>query len=149
MQTDNTAALDFLRRYGNEVDELSGYIPYFEAKGESVASEYNGEYGKSNLRFAVYDSTLLGFVNRARKMRLMDKNYIYTYTRNRIKTHEQERELIGKASLKDVDMLRAFLSRYVLEGQRKGYLWQEASRENIFALVLKKLKEIKDFYVRS
>ncbi len=146
MENDNVAALDFLRRYGAEIEELSAYIPYFEKMGNKVASEYDGSLGESSLKFAVYDSTLLNFVKKARQMRLMYKNYPYVYTRNRITTHKQEKDMIEKATLKDVDVLRAFLSRYVIEGQRKGFMWQEGVGSGIFALVIRKLQEIMQFY---
>jgi hypothetical protein len=76
----------------------------------------------------------------------MDKNYRYTYTRNNIGGVEDERRRIAAAELQDWDILRGILSRYVLGGRIKGTLWSDAVKEDIFYLVLTKMKEIIEFW---
>lgn len=44
------------------------------------------------------------------------------------------------------NLLRGILSRYVLEGRIKGKVWNEAVQEQIFYLVLEKMKEIIEFW---
>lgn len=96
--------------------------------------------------FPVYDATLMSFIKEASKSALMEKNYSYTYTRNHIKTHDDERRLIRAAELKDWDILRGILSKYVLGGRTKAVLWSEAVQENIFVMVLEKMRKIIEFW---
>ena len=48
---------------------------------------------------------------------LMDPNYIYKYRQYRITTAADEKAAIRNAKMKDIDLLRGVLSRYVLEGR--------------------------------
>ena len=98
------------------------------------------------MKFPVYDGTLMNFVREASKSTLMEKNYQYVFTRNHLKTHEDERKAIQKADLKDWDLLRGILSKYVLGGRVKGTLWNEAMQEKLFYLILKRMKEIIEFW---
>ena len=79
----------------------------------------------------------------------MDKNYRYVYTRNHIRTPEDERRVIRAAELKDWDILRGILSRYVLGGMTKASLWSQAVQEDIFYLVLSKMKEIIEYWDKT
>jgi hypothetical protein len=72
----------------------------------------------------------------------MDRNYVYVYTRNRIRSHADEKRLIAGAELKDWEILGGILSKYVLEGRTKATLWGDAMQEDIFLLVLRKMREI-------
>ena len=129
--------------YADDIRRLSSYIPYFESRsGKDVASSYDGSVGKSDLKFPVYDSTLLRFTDEASKTTLMDKNYIYQYRKYRITTDQQEADAIARAQTRDVELLRAVLSRYVLEGRYKGVRWVEAAERRVFLNVLKKFQEL-------
>ena len=101
------------------------------------------------MSFPVYDGTLLRFVKEASRTKLMDKNYRYVYTRNHIRTPEDERRVIRAAELKDWDILRGILSRYVLGGMTKASLWSQAVQEDIFYLVLSKMKEIIEYWDKT
>lgn len=72
----------------------------------------------------------------------MNRNYPYVYTRNRIRNHDDERKLIAGAGGRDWDMLCGILSKYVLGGRTKAALWSEAVEENLFFLVLEKMRKI-------
>ncbi len=147
MESENTLALEFMREYADDVTELSKFIPYFMSKDKGdYSKEYDGKYGESSLNFPVYDSTLLSFVKRASQSKLMDRNYPYVYTRYHIKTHEDERNFIAKATIRDVKILKGFLSKYVLEGNRIAKRWSEGADERIYLGVLEKLKGFIDFY---
>ena len=139
-----------VREYKQMVSPLLVYLPWLvKNAGQSGSTAYRGdEYSEnpSNFSFPVYDATLMRFIKEASKSGLMDKNYSYTYTRNRIQTHDDERRLIQAADLRDWDMLRGIFSKYVLGGRTKAYLWSEAVRENIFALVLEKMRKIIEFW---
>ncbi|MCR5526416.1 MAG: hypothetical protein K6F39_03445 [Lachnospiraceae bacterium] len=146
-ETENTVAEAFLREYKDDILALSVYIPYFTSKGaKDVAKAYDGEYGQSSLNFPVFDSTLLGFVKKAQKTKLMDRNYPYIYSRNNIHTHDDERKVIAFATIRDIGKLKGIFSRYILEGNRIASRWSEGAEERIYLEILEKLKELVDFY---
>ncbi len=132
--------------YGRELEMLFAFIPYFSGKDKAFSKKYDGAQGESNLNFPVFDSTLLDFVKKASKTSLMNRNYPYVYSRNRIRTHEDERKYIEKCTIRNVDDLRGFLSKYVLEGMHRGPAWAEGADEGIYLGVLNKFKELMDFY---
>ena len=147
MESENAVAAEFIRTYGADVRQLSVYIPYFTGKrGSDVSHAYDGKQGESKLKFPVFDSTLLDFVKKASQTKLMDRNYPYAYSRHRIRTHDDERKFIERATVRDVNVLRGFISRYVLEGMHNGSRWSEGVQEEIFLRVLSKLRDMMDFY---
>jgi diguanylate cyclase (GGDEF)-like protein len=126
-----------LESYKQAVRPLLPYLPWLEqSAGKRASSIYSGQdIGVNSVSFPVYDGTLLNFVREATKSPLMDRNYAYVYTRHRIRTHQEERDIIQKAGWKEWDILRGILSKYVLGGRTKGNLWSEAVSERIFYLV--------------
>lgn len=131
--------------YADDIDALSKYISYFEAKGgKDVASDYDGKQGKSDIRFPVFDPTLLRFADEASKTKLMDPNYMYGYRSAHISTVKQESDAISHALPKDLDLLRAILSRYVLEGRYKAPRWIEGAERKVFLNILIKLRDMKN-----
>ena len=137
----------FCLEYGQDIQNLSRYIPWLmEKKGRDVSSEYAGEYGNSQLKFPVYDSTLMTFVREAGKTRLMDKNYAYAYTRYKIKTNEDEKKAILNAGIKDIDLLKGVFTKYISEGMRKSGKWQEAIERQVFLDILQKLNDLLVYY---
>ncbi len=139
-----------VREYKQMVLPLLDYLPWFAKNaGQSGSTSYRGDSlseGSMSFSFPVYDATLMSFIKEASKSALMEKNYSYTYTRNHIKTHDDERRLIRAAELKDWDILRGILSKYVLGGRTKAVLWSEAVQENIFVMVLEKMRKIIEFW---
>lgn len=132
-----------LTDYRNDVERLLSYIPWLEQKaGESVSKMYD----KSTLSFPVYDTMLMNFVNDASKTDLMDKNYVYAYSKKFIRTVEDEKKAIEEATMQDGDILLGILSKYVLGGRVKGVLWTQAVEQGIFLAILKKLKDLLDFW---
>lgn len=132
--------------YGDAIKKLSLYIPYFERmSGQEAASEYDGSYGKSSLKFPVFDPELIRFADEASKTALMDKNYLYAYSRAHITTAEGEQQAIENAQADDIDLLRGILSRYVLEGRYKSTRWVEGVERKVFLNVLLKLKGLLEF----
>ena len=140
-----------LQEYKQVTVPLLKYLPWLEKNaGQTGSTLYKGIEAKENaLSFPVYDSTLMSFVKDAAKSPLMDRNYPYVYTRNRIKTHDDERKIITSAELEDWSILRGILSKYVLGGRTKGALWSEAVEQNIFYLVLCKMQEIIEYWDKS
>ena len=137
-----------LMDYKQTVVPFLRYLPWFEKNaGQKGSTLYEGPDATENaMRFPVYDATLMSFVREISKSSLMDRNYSYVYTRNRIKTHDDERRLITSAELDDWGILRGILSKYVLGGMTKGYLWSQAMQENIFYLILKQMQKIIEFW---
>ena len=130
--------------YADDIDALSKYIQYFEARGgKDVASDYDGKQGKSDLRFPVFDSMLLRFTDEASKTKLMDPNYMYGYRSAHISTVKQESDAIIHSQPKDLDLLKAILSRYVLEGRYKGSRWIEGAERKVFLNILVRLRDMK------
>lgn len=134
--------------YKQTVMPLLRYLPWFERNaGRSASSVYGGgDLSAHSVSFPVYDSTVMSFVKEASQTTLMDKNYAYVYTRNRIRNHEDERKLIQKAGWKEWNLLCGILSKYVLGGRTRATLWNEAVREDIFYLVLKQMREIIEYW---
>jgi len=137
-----------IAEYKEAVMPLLKYLPWLEQNaGKAVSSTYRGqEMGEGTLNFPVYDGTLMSFVREASKSPLMERNYQYVFTRNRLHSHEDERKIIAKAGWKEWDILKGIFSKYVLGGMTKGTLWNEAVQESIFYLILKQMKEIIEFW---
>ncbi len=132
--------------YAKDILKLSEYIRYFQnRRGKDVAGTYDGKQGESNLKFPVYDSTLLRFTAEAATTSLMDPNYMYKYKQYRIVTEADEARAIQDAKPRDLHLLRAILSRYVLEGRYKSVRWTEAVERGIFRDVLQKLMDLYNF----
>lgn len=138
------------REYKQMVEPLLAYLPWLvKNAGQPGSTAYRGDAYSgqaTSFSFPVYDSTLMGFIKEASKSPLMEKNYSYIYTRNHINNHNDERRMIRAADIKNWDLLRGILSRYVLGGRTKAVLWSEAVRENIFVLVLEKMQGIIEYW---
>jgi hypothetical protein len=134
---------DPMEQYRPDIASLLQYLPWMEEhRTQQVFSEYQGEPDKpQSFSFPVYDSTLLRFVKTVQKTKLVDQNYPYVYSRNRIRNEQDEIRLIREARPKDIDDLRGILSKYVLGGMSKGRLWPEGVSSGVFAEILYKLKE--------
>lgn len=134
--------------YRPDVEKLIKYIPWLESKaGASISSIY-GEEGirEHSLAFPVYDSTLLSLVKDARSTGLMDRNYAYVYSRNRIKTVAEEQRLIECAAIKDMNVLKGILSKYILGGMVKGSVWSEGVYNGSILKTLLKMKAILEYW---
>ena len=147
MEQENAAVEAFRREFTDTINQLIVYVPYFKKnKASDVSTSYDGKYGKSSLKFPVFDGTLMDFVKKAQSTNLIDRNYPYVYSRNQIKTHEKELQLIKKATIRDTGILKGIFSKYVLEGRTKSNRWAEGVEYGIYLAVIEKLKEILDFY---
>lgn len=134
--------------YRPDVDRLAKYLPWLEEKaGRSVSERFEGSgIGEHSIPFPVYDSTLLGFIKEAQQTKLLDRNYVYVYSRNKIKTLDDEFKAISRADISHMDVLKGILSKYVMGGMTKGSVWSEAVSNRIFLKVVQKMKENLDFW---
>ncbi len=134
-----------LEEYKKILKPLLRYLPWLEqTSGGEVSKNYNGE--TTVMSFPVYDGTLMSFVREVSRTPFMDRNYRYVYTRNHLVSHDDERRVIEKATIKEWDILCGILSKYVLGGQTRAMLWNEAVKERIFYLVIQKMCEIIEFW---
>ena len=137
-----------VNEYRADVEKLARYLPWLESKkGMSVQQSYSGSgIEEHSIAFPVYDGTLMSFIKDAQRTKLMDRNYRYIYSRNRIRIPEDELRAIKRADIKEMDVLKGILSRYVMEGMTKGRRWSEAVENGIFLHVIRKMKENLDFW---
>ena len=93
--------------YKEDVERLLKFLPWLEKKSGSAASSvYSGEgIEKSSMPVPVYDSTLLSFIKEIRTTDFLNRNYVYTFSRYRIKTARDELRVIDACSLQEVSVL--------------------------------------------
>lgn len=143
----NEYRAEMLEEYKSEIEPLFKYMNWLMNKvgdaGTSVSSTYSDNgVSETSIAFPVYDSNLLAFVKEAQKTSLMNRNYVYVYNRYRISTVEDELKAIGDVTSRNLEVLGAILSKYVLGGQTKSTVWPEGVRNGVFLAILKKYKEI-------
>ncbi len=133
-----------IQKYRVEIEPLLEYLPWLQSKsGQRTSFNYaDDRFNEHSLSFPVYDGTLLKFIKAVEKTNLLDRNYVYVYSRNRLKTPADERAFIQKADIRSANVLNGILSRYVLGGRTKGGLWAVAVEEDIYLSLLLKWKEI-------
>ena len=148
MQNQRYSRDEFLEMFKQDVIRLSKYIPWLEDKsGDDVSKNYqDGNKMDHTLTFPVYDSILLAFLNDASTTVFMEKNYQYFYTKNHIHDYQDEIAMIERADIMHMDILQCILSRYVFGGMVKAYLWKAGVDHKIFVTVLKKARQIVEFW---
>lgn len=148
MEKDKRSREEIVEYYKPEVEKLVSYIPWLESrKGESVATTYEGDHlSDTSITFPVYDQTLMSFVKTAKNTRLMDKNYVYVFTRNHLKTAADELRYVKRATLQEMGELGCILSKYVLKGMTKSGLWVEGVKNGVMLETLKKMQELMLFW---
>lgn len=144
MDSDKLSVEEMVEYYKPDVEELAVYIPWLEThKGGESSSVFTGEgVEKNSITFPVYDTTLMNFVKAAQASSLMNRNYVYVYSRNRIRTEADEHRFIRNATIKEMGDLWGILSKYILKGMTKAALWSEGVRNGVFLELLLKMKEI-------
>lgn len=137
-----------VKKYEQEIMPLLKYIPWLEQKaGARVSATYNGEeLGSHSMTFPVYDGTLMNFVREVQKTDLMDRNYPYIYSRNGIRNLEDEKRMIDRATISEFPILSGILSKYIMGGATKSYLWPQGVETGVFLKVLTKMKSLLEFW---
>lgn len=151
MLTESMTASQVLAMYKDDVNKLAGYLDWLETKsGKSISSIYAGDgLAEHSVAFPVYDGMLMSFIKDAEKTVFMDRNYRYVYTRNGLKTPQDEINLIESVNMLQMDLLGGILSNYVLGGRTKARLWSDGMNYGIFFHVVKKAKELVDFWTNA
>ena len=138
---------DVVRRYRGDVEKLTPYLPWLETHAtEQVAESYGSEQLSHSVSFPVYDSTLLAFVKQAQQTNLLDRNYVYIYTQNRIKSAQDELRFIQRAQIMDMAALAGILSKYIMSGMVKGTVWAEGVNNRVLYSVVAKMQELIKFW---
>ena len=100
----------------------------------------------SSIPFPVYDGTLMSFLKEAQRTKLLDRNYVYVYSKYRIRTIQDELKIIEETDITQMNILTAILSKYVMGGMTKAVLWSEAVQYGVFAKVVKKMWDNVEFW---
>ncbi|MBQ9590841.1 MAG: hypothetical protein IJR29_11755 [Butyrivibrio sp.] len=150
MENDNNvnenSVEDIVSRYRPEVSKLVPYLNWLKEKcGSEVAQSYSNSDLKS-MPFPVYDSNLLAFVKTAQTTNLLDRNYVYVYTRNHLNSAKDELAFIQKAEIRDMDDLAGILSKYILSGMTKGSVWAQGVYNGVLYNVVKKMDDLCKFW---
>ncbi len=130
--------------YKDDVARLMRYLSWLQEKSGTITSGiYKGEgIEQSSMTVPVYDSTLLSFIKEAKKTDFINRNYVYTYSRYRIKTAADELRVISACALQEITVLGDILSKYVIRGDMKGAVWSEGVQNGVYLALLLKLKEL-------
>ena len=148
MNSDKLSVEEMVEYYKPDVESLLPYLTWLEAqKGSRPDTIYKGDgIEEHSMTFPVYDGTLLRFIKTAQDSSLINRNYTYTYSRNRIRTTQDELRFIQNATSKEMGDLWGILSRYVLKGMTKAALWSEGVKNGVFLALLLKMEEILQFW---
>ena len=130
--------------YKEDVLRLLKYLPWLEkSSGGATSGIYAGDgIDKSSMTVPIYDSTLLSFIKEIKTTDFINRNYVYTFSKYRMKTAADELRVIDACSLQEVTVLGDILSKYVLRGDVKGAVWSEGVQNGIYLAALHKLKEL-------
>ena len=139
---------EIVEYYRQDAVRLFRYLNWLESKnGQSVSSVYGADGISTNsVPFPVYDSTLMSFVKEAGDTGFMDRNYVYVYSRNQLKSARDEMRMIQNATIRDMDNLAGILSHYIMGGRTKARLWSEGVTNGIYYALLTKMKELIEFW---
>jgi hypothetical protein len=137
-----------VEKYRKDVAELARYRGWLESRsGQDLTKLVDPAEGtQPTMQVPVYDSTLLAFVKSARKTAFIDRNYMYTYRRLRIKDADDELRQISRVQIMEIEVLGAILSSYILKGQTKGTVWNEGVRNGVYLAIVDKMQELIDFW---
>lgn len=147
---DRNSVEDILNRYRSDVALLVPYLPWLDAHADKeVSGLFSEERMKDTIDFPVYDSNLLAFIDQAGKTAFIDRNYVYVYSRNHIRTAADELKLIERADIMDMNDLTGIISRYVLEGMTRGNVWSMGVRNHVLYSAVAKMQELIDFWSKD
>ena len=130
--------------FKDDVVKLMKFLPWLQsASGGASSSIYSGEgIDKSSMTVPVYDTTLLNFVKTAKTTDFINRNYVYTFSRYRMRTADDELRVISACALQDISILGDILSKYILKGEVRGAVWSEGVKNGVYLALLLKLKEL-------
>lgn len=150
IENENLYRQEIIQKYRTIFEKLFRYIPWLEQKvGEQTSHLYRGEEAASmSMPIMVYDSTLLAFVKEMQGTGVIDRNYVYVFSRNAIRSLQDELDWMERAELKNIEDIFAIMAKYILGGMTKGNMWTQAVENGIFFHGLSKIKELLEIYDR-
>lgn len=148
MDNNKQGIAEVISKYKSDVEVLSKYLNWLESKqGNKMYNSYNPDNKvDQTMQFPVYDSTLLAFVKTAKNTVFINKNYVYTYSRKRIKTADDELKVIANTQIMEMQVLGDILTKYILKGMTKGTVWSEGVMNGVLYAVVKQMKELIEFW---
>ncbi len=148
MEKENLYRKELIDKYRRIMGNMFRYLPWLEERsGEKMVRNYQGsDMPQRSITIPVYDSTLLNFVKEMNATGLMDRNYVYIFSRNKIHTEQDELRMIDKSELKDIENILGIMAKYVLGGMTKGVLWSRAVENGVFYHGLKRIKELLEMW---
>jgi len=148
MENENIYRQELMNRYRRSMEGLFRYLPWLEEKsGEKMVHTYQGDnMPQCSVAIPVYDGTLLSFVKEMNATGLMDRNYVYVFSRYGIHTEQDELRMIERTELKEIEVIFGIMAKYVLGGMTRGILWSKAIENGVFYHGLKRIKELLDVW---
>ncbi len=148
MEKENLYRKELIDKYRRSMGNMFRYLSWLEERsGEKMVRNYQGsDMPQRSITIPVYDSTLLNFVKEMNATGLMDRNYVYIFSRNKIRTEQDELRMIDKSELKDIENILGIMAKYVLGGMTKGVLWSRAVENGVFYHGLKRIKELLEMW---
>jgi len=150
VENDNLYRQEIIQKYRVIFEKIFRYIPWLEKKlGQKVSQIYEGDgLAATSMTFSVYDATLLSFVKEMQATGLINRNYVYVFSRNFIRTQQDELDWIKKAELKNIEDIFGIMAKYILGGMTKGNMWTQGVENGVFLNALIKIKELLGVYDR-
>jgi len=150
MEENRAYIIDQINTYKADIMMLLEFLPWLtKVSGQNLQSTYTPEQaGPGSIKVPVYDSNLLRFIKTAQKTRFMNKNYVYTYSKHRIRDYRDELKIIEKAEVKDFQILGDILSMYIMKGNRKAMVWNQGIEYGVYESILVKMKEIMEYWTK-
>lgn len=144
---DNKHRMELVAQYKPDVELLIRYLPWLKEKaGKKTSENFAGEgIAEHSVSFPVYDSTLMALVKDAQRTGFMDRNHVYVYSRNHLRTPKDEIAFIHNCNLEEMGMLAGILSHYIMGGMTKGTVWTEGVQNGVLYEVIYRMYEIIKF----
>ncbi len=148
VENENLFRQEKIQKYRGIMCSLLRYIPWLKQKlGQKTSHFYQGDdMPAASMPIAVYDSTLLAFIKEMQATGLMNRNYVYIFSRNGLWTVADELDWIQKTELKNIEDIFGIMAKYVLGGMTKGNMWTQAVENGVFLNALLKIKELLEVY---
>ena len=148
VESENLYRQEMIEKYRAIFEKIFRYIPWLEQKkGQKTSHLYDGnDIATASMTFAVYDGTLLSFVREMQATGLLNRNYVYVYSRNFIRTQQDELNFIEKTELRNIEDIFGIMAKYILGGMTKGNLWTQAVENGVFLKALLRIKELLEVY---
>ena len=148
VESENLYRQERIKKYRVIFEKIFRHIPWLaQKKGQKTSHLYDGnDIASTSVTFSVYDGTLLSFIKDMQATGLLNRNYVYAYSRNFIRTQQDELKFIENAELRNIEDIFDIMAKYILGGMTKGNLWTQAVENGVFLKALLRIKELLEVY---